>query len=193
MDQPPTTQKPSQPRLTEIAHAAVCRHLAPGAYTIDATLGNGHDTLFLARHVGPNGHVHGFDIQPQALRSTRQRLEEAGLPHLVTLHLYGHEKMKDSLPPGLEGNASAILFNLGFLPGGDKSVTTQVVPTLDALRQAWDIFLSPEGILSILAYPGHPAGLPEAEAVRDWLGKLEGADIRSHPSPGPELHLVTKK
>ena len=192
MDQPPNPEKPVPPRLTEVAHAEVCRHLYAGAYTIDATAGNGHDTLFLARQTGQGGSVHSFDIQPEAIEATRLLLEQSGLSHLATFHSCGHEKMKEALPPNLEVNTAAILFNLGYLPGGDKSITTKVSTTLDALHQSWKSYLSPRGILSILVYPGHAAGQQEAEAVQDWLARLKGAEVREYPSPGPVLYLVTK-
>ncbi len=194
LDQPPEREKPSSPRLTDTAHLAICRNLYPGAYAVDATVGNGHDTLFLARHVGPGGHVHGFDIQAGAIEIARGRIEDAGLASLATLHPCGHEEMLDALPEDMAGNTSAILFNLGYLPGGDKSVTTLSETTLLALEQAWGTFLAPGGILSVLAYPGHPAGRPEAESVLAWLGRLGGeASIQEHPSPGPVLYLVTKR
>ncbi len=149
------------PRVTEMAHDLVARRLLPGAAAIDATVGNGHDTLFLARCVGPSGRVEGFDIQPEAIAATR--LATSGLPQ-VRLHCLGHEAMGRILTVPVE----AILFNLGYLPSGDRGVVTRRDTTLPALDAALDL-LSGSGLLSVVVYPGHPGGREEADAVEEWF------------------------
>jgi predicted methyltransferase len=179
-------------RLTELTHTAISKVLQPGELAIDATIGNGHDTSFLARITGPNGEVHGFDIQADALAKTRQLLEDENLEGNVTLHQAGHENMDRHLPPETRGNVTAIIFNLGYLPGGDKSCITRKESTLKALHLAFNNYLRPGRILSILCYPGHPGGDEESQAVGHWLSTLSGASVETHASEGPILHLVRK-
>jgi predicted methyltransferase len=179
-------------RLTELTHTAISKVLQPGELAIDATIGNGHDTTFLARATGPSGEVHGFDIQADALAKTRQLLEEENLAGNVTLHHAGHENMGRHLPPEARDNVTAIIFNLGYLPGGDKTCITRKETTLKALQLAFNNYLRPGGILSILCYPGHPGGDEESQAVEHWLSTLSGTTAETHASEGPILHLVRK-
>ncbi len=155
-------------RAVERVHALHALTLSSGDLAIDATAGNGHDTLFLARNIGPTGHVHAFDPQFAALEATRRLLRSQNLQRRVTLHLTGHEHMEATLPAGLLGHASAATFNLGYLPGGDKSLITRPASTLPALRAALR-FLRPGGLLTVLAYQGHSGGKEECEAVRREL------------------------
>jgi len=159
-------------RATEFAHQLVRERVSPGATVMDATLGNGHDTVFLAKLVGASGIVHGFDIQPAAIASTRRTVAAAGLPLAnVRLHGAGHECMMEILGPGAAGSISAVMFNLGYLPGGDKSLPTRPATTLKALHQA-EVLLARGGILTVVVYPGHPGGEEEAAAVREFFAAL---------------------
>lgn len=178
--------------LTRTAHEAVAAALTPGALAIDATVGNGNDTLFLANAVTPGGHVCGFDIQPAALDATRARLVAAGLVDAVTLHPVGHEHMAARIPPDWRGRVAAIMFNLGYLPGGDKSWVTQPASTVDALQQAASV-LRRGGLLSVMVYHGHPGAAAEARAVEEWITGLDAAyRVTCHRSPGPTLYLVER-
>lgn len=156
--------------ITSLAHEAVAAHLRPGHTTIDATAGNGHDTLFLARQVSPGGQVFAFDVQRQALDSARRHVEDAGLQDLVTWIQDGHEHMLQHIPMALHGSVDAILFNLGYLPGGDKARTTRTESTLAALDAALQI-LRTGGMLSVAAYPGHPEGARECDAIVTWVAR----------------------
>ncbi|ARA92157.1 MAG: methyltransferase domain-containing protein [Bacteroidetes bacterium] len=163
----------SLPRVLDVAHALLAEVLAPGAVAIDATLGNGHDTLFLARQVGPGGHVYGFDVQQAALDQTRRRLAEAGLVERCTLFRRGHEQMAEVLPAAVRGRVQAVTFNLGYLPGGpDRSVITRPATTLPALEASLAL-LAPGGRLTVVLYTGHPGGADEARAVEDWAASLD--------------------
>lgn len=157
----PGFQQP--PRPTEIAHIILSRMLREGDHAVDATAGNGHDTLFLAQLVGPDGMVYAFDIQAAAIESARQRLTEAGLGSQVAWHHASHEEIERLVPTG---NIAAVVFNLGYLPGADHNATTRTDSTLAALRAA-NQCLRPGGILSVLCYPGHPAGAGEARAIEE--------------------------
>lgn len=157
--------------LVQQAHTTLSKIIQAGDLVIDATVGNGHDTLFLAQCVGENGKVYGFDIQQAALDETCRRLDEAGLSQQVSLYHAGHEAMRIALPESLAGRAKAVMFNLGYLPGGDKQRTTTLNTTLAALEQSQQLLAS-GGAISVLAYTGHPGGREEAEAVKAWAAKL---------------------
>lgn len=157
--------------LVQQAHAALTEILAEGDIAIDATVGNGHDTLFLAREVGAIGTVYGFDIQEAALDTAYRRLQEEGMERRVSLYHAGHEAMAVVLPESVRGRVKAVMFNLGYLPGGDKQRTTGITTTLSALEQA-RVLLAPGGAISVLAYTGHPGGREEAQAVVAWARSL---------------------
>ena len=184
--------------LVQQAHAALSEILAEGDIAIDATVGNGHDTLFLAREVGEVGTVYGFDIQEAALDTAYRRLQEEGLAGRVSLYHAGHEAMAVVLPESVRGRVKAVMFNLGYLPGGDKQRTTGINTTLAALEQARAL-LAPGGAISVLAYTGHPGGREEAEAVRGWARSLSPdyyqVDIAVPPSSSgaaPQWVLVRR-
>lgn len=155
------------PRPTRLLHMIFTDHLNHGDVTIDATAGNGHDTLFLAETTGPSGHVHAFDIQPAAIVATRQRLAGAGLLDRATLHPDSHTKIATlSIPP-----PAAIVFNLGYLPGGDHSILTSSRTTLEAISASVAI-LRPGGLLAVICYPGHPGGSEETLSVISLLASF---------------------
>ena len=141
--------------------------LSPGDRAIDATMGNGHDTALLCSLVGPAGRVYAFDVQPAALEATRRRLAEEGSAGQAELFLLGHEHMRETVGEPVK----AIVFNLGWLPGGDHRITTLTETTLPAIRQALAL-LMPMGVLVICVYPGHPEGEREQEMVTRLLSSL---------------------
>ena len=180
--------------LTLQARDRLAAVIGAGDYTVDATVGNGHDTLFLAGLVGDTGHVWGFDIQPAALENTRRQLAEHGLSRRVSLVEAGHEHLEQHLPVQARGKLAAVMFNLGYLPGSDKQVTTRPDTTLAALQAAL-ANLRPGGLLSVLAYRGHEGGLIEAGLVEDWLlaRQAGGCELERIESPGPVLFLLTRR
>ena len=179
--------------LTKAAQDRIAQSLQPGQFAVDATMGNGHDTLFMAELVGVEGRVFGFDIQQQALANTRQRLAAAGLENRVTLIQGGHEYMERLLPSGVQGQISAIMFNLGYLPGGDKHKVTRPETTLAAVEAATRL-LAPGGIMTILVYRGHAGGQDEADTISRALDSMsqKGFEIELHTSPGPWLYVTGK-
>lgn len=172
--------------LVNRAHMTLASILAPGDVAIDATVGNGHDTLFLAREVAENGTVYGFDIQEQALDTAYRRLQEEGLEGRVSLYHAGHEAMAVVLPESVRGRVKAVMFNLGYLPGGDKQRTTGITTTLAALQQSAEL-LAPGGAVSVLAYTGHPGGREEAEEVKAWARALSPDYYRVELEVPPSL------
>lgn len=168
-----TELKPIDRNILAVVHQWLQDILAPGDTAIDATVGNGHDTLFLAQSVGKKGQVYGFDIQADALTTAQERLEEAGIATRVTLLNQGHEYLREALPQQAPATLKAIMFNLGYLPGHQaKDVITQPETTRRALEQAIDL-LAPGGLITLVLYTGHPGGGEEAQAVIDWASTLD--------------------
>jgi len=151
-------------RATGMAHRIVRERVGDGDTAIDATLGGGSDLVFLSGCVGESGKVFGFDVQEEAVERSRARLSE---DRGVELHAVGHERMGEFV----DGEVAAVMFNLGYLPGGDKSVITRAATTLAALDVAVQI-LRPEGVVTVVCYPGHAGGDEEAAAVVAWAGDL---------------------
>lgn len=142
--------------LEEILHA--------DAVTVDATMGNGHDTLFLAQH---SKKVYAFDIQEKALEATQKRLTQANITN-AHLHLVGHEQLSEYV---LEP-VSAAIFNLGYLPNADKTCITKAQTTIAAI-QALEVLLVPGGRIAIMVYDGHDGGDDEKEALEAYLETLD--------------------
>lgn len=153
--------------LVTEAQKTIQPFLSQHSISIDATMGNGHDTLFLAKH---SLKVYAFDIQDKALISTRNRLEQNNCLDKVILIHDGHESMLQYISP--DQQADAIVFNLGYLPHADPTIKTQEKNTITALKHAIKR-LSAKGIISILAYPGHTGGNSEMLAIIHWLGQLD--------------------
>jgi hypothetical protein len=184
--------------LIRLAHQSIQNRVHSGDTAIDATLGNGHDTLFLAKQVYPTGKVYGFDVQQMAINATRERLQQQQLQHGVTLIHANHANMAHYIPVSVHGSIKACMFNLGYLPSGDKTIITQTVSTLRALTVACEL-LAAEGIITILAYTGHNGGEEETASVAQWAEQLDSqrftVDIHlsriAHPT-APRLFVVTK-
>jgi predicted methyltransferase len=154
-------------KATGFSHHLLAQFLGNGQKVIDATTGNGYDTLFLAEAVGHSGLVYAFDIQEQALQKTRELLAEHHCLQQVKLIHAGHEKIKEYVREPVQ----AIVYNLGYLPGGNKKIITQAETTLLSLQQGTEL-LSPGGVISLIIYPGHPGGQKEAELIESYLGTL---------------------
>ena len=154
------------PRAVQLAQVIVQTRLRMGDLAVDATVGNGNDTLFLADQVGETGRVIGFDIQETAIRKTEEKVR--GFDH-VELICSGHEEMTQYLG---EDSPRAVMFNLGYLPGSGKHVITRAETTLQALVGAAGV-LQPRGVITVVLYTGHEGGPEEATAVRDWAKSLD--------------------
>lgn len=155
-------------QITEYCHRFLREYIEAGDTCVDATAGNGGDTEFLCRITGKEGRVYAFDIQKQALQNTSERLEREGLSDCAELICAGHEHMKKYV----KGPAAAVLFNLGYLPGGDHTLATRAETTLRAAEQALDL-LKPGGILSLCIYSGGDTGYEERDVLLAWLKNLD--------------------
>ncbi len=134
---------------------------------VDFTMGNGHDTLYFAQYCS-EGHVYAFDVQQMALDNTKKLLDDNGGFDNVTLILDSHHNVDKYV----EGEIDAGIFNLGYLPGSDKSVTTQCNTTLEALDKAVKM-LKVGGVIVVIIYPGHSEGTREADMVEEFCAKLD--------------------
>lgn len=166
-----------------------------GARAIDATMGNGHDTQWLCELAGESGRVFAFDIQPEAVERTRERLAQSGLIERASLFCAGHERMEEFVSE----QADAIVFNLGWLPGTEHGVTTHTDTTLRAVHAALDL-LKEDGLMTICIYPGHDEGARELNALLEWGSKLDDRryDVLlktylNQPNDPPRMMAIRKK
>ncbi len=181
--------------LTQLAHNVIRRIVQPGDTVIDATAGNGNDTQLLASLVGASGHAIAIDIQRSAIESTSSRLERAGL--IADLRLADHAIELNSLKSaGMK--VKAVMFNLGYLPGSDRQITTGSTSTRAAIHAASQM-LMPGGAVTIVAYRGHAGGLEEATIVEYCLAELPTAQFETSRIAGdannatsPVLFVVRK-
>lgn len=151
----------------DIVKKAVSEHLSEGGFAIDATAGRGYDTVFLARTVGATGRVLAFDIQPAAVESTRALLASEGLDAEVVRA--SHADMAQYASPE---SADCILFNLGYLPGGDHTVYTRAESTIAAVEAGLDI-LKHGGLMCVTVYSGGANGYAERDALLPFLASLD--------------------
>lgn len=150
--------------LLELHKYFILNHLREGDVAVDFTMGNGHDTEFLSKTVGASGHVYAFDIQQQAVDSTAKHLREAGCPENYTLIHDSHHKVAEYVKTPFKAG----MFNLGWLPGGDKSITTLRATTMPAIEAAIAL-MDRDAILNIAVYPGHAEGDAEGKMICEYL------------------------
>ncbi|MBK8093452.1 MAG: rRNA methyltransferase [Verrucomicrobiaceae bacterium] len=170
MNEKPTLSSASGglPSSVRWAQLILRDRLGAGDVVVDATMGNGHDTLFLSECVAPDGRVFAFDVQAAALTETAKRVP---MERCTLIHA-GHETMREKLPAELHGQIAAIMFNLGYLPGSDKTCITRTETTLAALSQAAEL-LRPGGIITLAVYPGHEGGAEESREISKWAAQLD--------------------
>jgi methylase of polypeptide subunit release factors len=136
----------------------------------DFTMGNGNDTLYIKK-MCPSGKIYAFDIQKEALEITKKLLEyENCLDENVHLICDSHARFKKYIPEFAELDGA--IFNLGYLPGGDKSVTTKAYSTLFCLKEALGI-LKEGAVIVISVYPGHGEGAKEGEEILNYAANLD--------------------
>lgn len=153
--------------ITQRGHEILKDYIQKGDVVVDCTAGHGSDTLFLTEWAGENGIVHAFEIQDTAVQELQKKF--GSMPQ-VQIHPVSNVAM-----PEYVSQASVIMYNLGYLPGGNKKITTQTQDTIRSLEGACGILL-PGGVISVVTYPGHPEGKEEAKAVREFLQALPSAE-----------------
>jgi hypothetical protein len=153
--------------LLDLQKHFILTHLKAGDTACDFTMGNGYDTEFLSKTVGDNGKLWAFDIQQQAVDSTSRRLKDTGCPENYTLICDSHHRAAEYV----EGKIKAGMFNLGWMPGGDHTITTMRATTLPAIETAISL-LEHDGIITVAIYPGHEEGDLEGKMVEEYLSTL---------------------
>ena len=174
-------------QLTQLAHQYLEAQLSRGDLAIDATSGNGHDTLKMATLVGESGKVIAIDIQSAAILATKKRIQESAHSNVEFIES-DHASALLILSKEYPGKVSAITFNLGYLPGSNKHIQTEPISTLKALDAAAEL-LAPRGMLLVTAYRGHTGGLEEASAVEDWMlrRRAEALSVESHEPQATQI------
>jgi len=155
--------------IVEFTHDYLQNYLREDGFWIDATAGNGHDTLFLCEHIGENGKVYAFDIQEQAIENTRKRLMEHDMQNRCELILDSHENMLSYIN---QKQVDGIVFNLGYLPGGDHKKATQAKSSVAAIEIGLSC-LKMGGIMCVCVYSGQDTGFEEKEAVLSFIKELD--------------------
>lgn len=154
----------------QIIHQILEQHVKPGDLCIDATAGRGRDTLFLSKLVGDSGHVTAFDIQQEAIDSTRELLLQNHQSNF-DLILDSHSHMKNYVQPG---SISCITFNFGWLPGGDHHIFTNPDTSIQAIEQGLELLRS-DGIMTLILYYGRETGFRERDALLQYLPTLDSS------------------
>lgn len=182
-------------QITQWCAGFIRSQVKEGDICIDATMGNGNDTLLLSELCGINGQVLAFDIQPQAIEATARRLKEAKAPTNYTLLLESHTNMSTHAAPD---TVNCIVFNFGYLPGGDHSLATKGETSIQALTQALSL-LKKGGMISLCIYSGGDSGFEERDEILAWLKQLDPrrylvikSDYYNRPNNPPIPVLVIK-
>ena len=154
-------------RVLQYAQTLLKSAVTEGDIAVDATAGNGHDTLFLAQLVGDDGFVYAFDVQKQAVDATLHRLLDNALEHRALVLKDGHENVAKYINKPVAG----AIFNLGYLPGSDHEVITRPNTTIQALENLLKL-LKIGGIIVLVIYHGHEGGKEERDEVIRFVSEL---------------------
>lgn len=186
-------------RMAQLAHELLGCRIAAGDYVMDATMSNGHDTLFLWKKVEPGGKVVAFDIQSKAIDSTKNLLKSNGWHEsspCVQLVLDSHGQFTYYVDRPLK----AVMFNLGYLPGADRHISTSWPEVKNVMDQLVNNYLEVGGYISIISYSGHDEGKEEQQQLLDYVRKLPSKSwavleiLRSNTDiTAPKLILIEKK
>ena len=183
-------------RTTDLALYLTISYIKKGDICIDATAGNGEDTLMLSKACGNTGKVIAMDIQDEALTNTKQLLDSNDI-NWVTLVKDNFKNMELYLPPNCY--PSAIIFNLGYLPGGDKTITSETYDTISAVDKAINL-IKKDGIVTITMYPGHQEGEKEKKALLKFSKALDSSiyhvvylSMHNQSKKAPEILMITRK
>ncbi|MCR1955629.1 class I SAM-dependent methyltransferase [Clostridioides mangenotii] len=182
-------------KITDINKIYLENIINSGDTVVDATMGNGHDTKYLAEAVGSNGYVYSFDIQKSAIESTRKLLEKTNLDKNVKLVYDGHENILNYVSEEI----SCVLFNLGYLPRANHDIITKPETTVKALEGSLQL-LKPNGVACIAIYTGHTGGLEERNAIYTFAKNLSQEEYNvleckflNQINNPPQLIMIEKK
>ena len=182
-------------KITEVNKIFLDKIVQKGDIVIDATMGNGYDTIYLGNLVGENGKVYAFDVQEEAIKSTKKKVERDNMTDRVELILDGHQ----NLDKYVKEEVSCVVFNLGYLPRAKHVVITKPDTTLEAIKKSLKL-LKPNGIISIVAYIGHEGGLEEKNYICEYLDNLNQNEFNvlhmqftNQINNPPQLILIEKK
>ena len=182
-------------KITEVNKIFLDKIVQKGDVVIDATMGNGYDTIYLGNLVGENGKVYAFDVQEEAIKSTKKKVERDNMTDRVELILDGHQ----NLDKYVKEEVSCVVFNLGYLPRAKHVVITKPDTTLEAIKKSLKL-LKPNGIISIAAYIGHEGGLEEKNYICEYLDNLKQNEFNvlhmqftNQINNPPQLILIEKK
>lgn len=154
-----------------IIHRVISEKVQPGDICIDATAGRGNDTLFLAKLVGETGHVTAFDIQQDAVDSTRELLAANGMSGRADVLLKSHSEMDEAAE---ENTVSCITFNFGWLPKGDHNVFTNKSTSIPAIEKGLKLLKS-GGVMTLIIYYGRETGFEERDALLEYLPTIDSS------------------
>ena len=157
-------------QITEWCHHFIRDHVKEGDFCIDATAGNGNDTQLLCELVGNTGKVLAFDVQEQAVSNTKERLQKLGLSERAEVIMDSHANMEKYVKPE---TVSCIVFNFGYLPGGDHNLATRAESSIEAIHAGLKL-LTKGGIMSLCIYSGGDSGFEEKDAILEELKMLDG-------------------
>ena len=158
-------------RVIPFAHHLIEQAVQPGDCVVDATCGNGHDTVMLSRATSDLGKVYAFDIQAEAIENTKKRLADESITNVELIH-DSHDRIGYYIDQTENQQIGAAIFNLGYLPGSDKSVITKPNHTIDAIQQIIDR-LKLGGLIVCVVYHGHPGGKEEKDALLEYVKQLD--------------------
>ena len=182
-------------KITEVNKIFLDKIVQKGDVVIDATMGNGYDTIYLGNLVGENGKVYAFDVQEEAIKSTKKKVERDNMTDRVELILDGHQ----NLDKYVKEEVSCVVFNLGYLPRAKHVVITKPDTTLEAIKKSLKL-LKPNGVISIAAYIGHEGGLEEKNYICEYLNNLNQNEFNvlhmqftNQINNPPQLILIEKK
>lgn len=156
-------------QITNWSHELFQMQVQTGGIYVDATMGNGHDTLFLCQLAGETGEVLAFDIQEKALEATKALLKSAGMEQRAKLYLDSHTNMERYLE---QDTADGIYFNFGYLPGGDHSLATKADTSVEAIEKGLGI-LKKGGVMALCIYSGGDTGFEERDRILEYLKNLD--------------------
>lgn len=185
----------SLPNIIPFVHQCLHEVIHSGDTVLDATAGNGYDTCFLAQAVGELGKVWAFDIQQTALKNTEQKLQAANVSCRVALVLDGHQNMDLYITSPI----AAAIFNLGYLPKGDKNICTQKNNTLIAIEKSLSL-LQVGGRVGIVVYSAHAGGAHERDGILNFVQTLPQRQFdvlyyqfANRPKDAPFALIIEKK